>query len=482
MIFQTAPVSEAGSSQAPRLAPVWRMMRKHSLELSLLLFLWFVCGIAINSRNLLAFNLQQAGVEAIVERRQFALDGSQVPQLQMRAYLDGDRPFGDVFLYNGKKYGAKQPGQFMAGALVYFFLHLFGLNYANNYLLTSALVTFFTTSLITAVAGVAVFRVVREFTGRDTVFWPLVSAVTYGLGTTAFVYSGIAHHDGLASGYLAVAFYLALRLAHGRTQGRSAKLVAGLAGFLLGLTVTTSLLPLLMAVVVSLYLISLRRWEIIVPVFIGGLAGIAPLLFYNAVSFGNPFLPSYIAGGYRESYVHLDLRNTAEKIAFYARQISLYIPVAWVGVLGWCIYPRAWRRERLVVLVMMIGLSIQILNMDSDGGCGFGPRFLLPAMPFACVGLGGFHYVRAKLPRLLAVAVTVLAAGVSIFVSFVGAIYGAMYCDMKLYGLWPGLEAVRGGAVKDTPLAIWLLIPLLISALLLAYSVRTHSRTPASAL
>jgi hypothetical protein len=457
-------------------------MRKHSIELSLLLFLWFVCGIAVNSRNLLAFNLQQAGVEAIVERRQFALDGSVAPQLQMRAYLDGDRPFGDVFVYNGRKYGAKQPGQFMAGAIVYFFLHLFGLNYTNNYLLTAALVSFFTTSLVTAVAGVAVFRIVREFTGGDTVSWPLASALTYGLGTTAFVYSGIAHHDGLASGYLAVAFYLAVLLARGRTRGRSAKAVAGVAGFLLGLTVTTSLLPFLMAVVVGVYLLSLRRWKIIVPVFIGGLVGIAPLLFYDAVSFGNPFLPAYIAGGYRESYVHLDLKNTIEKIAFYVRQITLYVPVVWVGILGWCIYPRAWRRECLVVLVMMIGLSIQILNMDSDGGCGFGPRFLLPAMPLACAGLGGFHYVRAKTARLLAVAVTILAAGVSIFVSSVGAIYGAMYCDMKLYGLWPGLEAVRGGALRDTPLAIWLLAPVLISALLLAYSVRTHSRTPASAL
>ena len=457
-------------------------MRKHSIELSLLLCLWFVCGIAVNSRNLLAFNLQQAGVEAIVERRQFALDGSLVPRLQMRAYVDADKPFGDVFLYNGKKYGAKQPGQFMAGAIVYFFLHLFGLNYANNYLLTSALVSFFTTSLITAVAGVAVFRIVREFTGRDTVTWPLASAITYGLGTTAFVYSGIAHHDGLASGYLVVAFYLAVLLARGRTQGRGEKLVAGLAGFLLGLTVTTSLLPFLMAVVVGVYLISLRRWEIIVPVFIGGLVGIAPLLFYDAVCFGNPFLPPYIAGGYRESYPHLDLKNTAAKIVFYIRQISLYVPVVWVGILGWCIYPRAWRRERLVVLVMMIGLSIQILNMDSDGGCGYGPRFLLPAMPFACAGLGGFHYIRAKLSRVLAVAVTVLAAGVSIFVSSIGAIYGAMYCDMQLYGLWPGLEAVRGGALKDTPLAIWLFVPLLISALLLAYSVRIHSRTSASAL
>ena len=126
------------------------------LELSLLLFLWFFYGAVINSRNLEAFNLQQAGVEAIVERRQFSLEGSAEPRFQIKVYYDGDKPFGDTFLYNGRQYAAKQPGQFMLGAVVYFFLRLFGLSYVDNYLLTSALVTFFTSSLVTALAAVVI--------------------------------------------------------------------------------------------------------------------------------------------------------------------------------------------------------------------------------------------------------------------------------------------------------------------------------------
>src|SRR6185437_11506594 len=47
------------------------------LELSLFLFVWSVCGVAINSANLSAFNLQQAGIEAMVERKQFSLEGSR---------------------------------------------------------------------------------------------------------------------------------------------------------------------------------------------------------------------------------------------------------------------------------------------------------------------------------------------------------------------------------------------------------------------
>src|SRR6185503_3311985 len=103
------------------------------LELSLFLFVWSVCGFFINTTNLAAFNLQQAGVEAMVERKQFSLEGSATPQLQIKVYYDGDKPFGDTFMYNGRQYAAKQPGQFMAGAVVYFFLRLLGLSYQNNY-------------------------------------------------------------------------------------------------------------------------------------------------------------------------------------------------------------------------------------------------------------------------------------------------------------------------------------------------------------
>ncbi len=73
------------------------------VEVVLFLFLWLAYGAAINSDNLVKFNLQQIGVEAIVERHQFYLEGSDVPELW---------PGGDVFLYQGHKYAAKQPGQF----------------------------------------------------------------------------------------------------------------------------------------------------------------------------------------------------------------------------------------------------------------------------------------------------------------------------------------------------------------------------------
>src|SRR5439155_27036693 len=85
-------------------------------SLFLFLSLWFIYGFLINSDNLKAFGLQQLGVEAIGERGHFYLEGSRSAQLQ---------PAGDTFSHGGHIYAAKQPGQFMAGAIAYFFLHMY---------------------------------------------------------------------------------------------------------------------------------------------------------------------------------------------------------------------------------------------------------------------------------------------------------------------------------------------------------------------
>src|ERR1051325_8761122 len=64
---------------------------RHSLRIQLLLFLfvWFACGLTINSGNLTAFGLQQAGVEAYVERHHLYLEASQVKLLNVRPGCDG---------------------------------------------------------------------------------------------------------------------------------------------------------------------------------------------------------------------------------------------------------------------------------------------------------------------------------------------------------------------------------------------------------
>ena len=137
------------------------------IEIALFLTLWFAYGAAINSHNLKSFNLQQIGVEAIVERGTFYLENSRTPEMQLG---------GDVFDFENHKYAAKQPGQFLLGAWIYSYLHLLGFAYSNNYLLVSALVTFFTGSFLTAVCAIILFRLSRKICGENSFFYPIAAA------------------------------------------------------------------------------------------------------------------------------------------------------------------------------------------------------------------------------------------------------------------------------------------------------------------
>lgn len=466
--------AEVGSS-FPRpgiISSGWNLVRRHKVELSLFFCLWLVYGVAVNARNQFEFNLQQAGVEAIVERHHFYLEGSPTPRFQMQVYYyDGGKPFGDVFMHDGHQYAAKQPGQFMLGAIVYFFLHLTGLDYLHHYTLTSALVSFLTTSLVTALAAVAVFGTVSELT-QERLFWPLTCGLIYGLGTTAFVYSGFAYHDALASGYLVIAFFFALLLAQRRATGLSAKLLAFGCGLLLGLTITTSMLPLFMVCVVGLYVVLLRQWKLTGLLVLGGVVGIAPLFWFNLISFGNPFLNSYMAGGYPESMLHLDLSNSVQKIRLYLSQVTLYVPIVWLGIVGMVFFPRSLRRKQVVLVFLLIAQTLEVLNIESHGGCHYGPRFLLPVMPFVCVSLCGFSYLRARLIKAALVSATIALGAISIFISAMGALYTAMYCDVGRNALWPALQNLRLLKMNGFPLVVWLMVPLLLSVFLLGNSIR----------
>lgn len=456
---------KSGGARARGVAPP----RLAKLEWLLFLSLWLAYGVAVNSGNLEAFTLQQAGVEAYVERGHLYLEGSRVPALQVK-------PVVDAFLFGGHVYPAKQPGQFMAGALAYLPLRALGLSYSGDYLLTAALVTFLTASLMTAAASVAIFRTARAFAPDSSrrVFWPLVAALSYGLGSTAFAYSGIAWHDSLAAGYLALALCLTLRLARGGVGRQSAHAFG--AGALLGLTVTTSMLPFPMTAIAGLYFLTLRRWRLL-PFFVaGGLAGLAPLLVYNAVCFGNPLLPANVAGDYADTFFKPSWGNFAAKSVFYARMLTLYAPVFWAGLAGLALFPRRLRRERLLLCGMLLAHAAYVLNIEADGTCQWGPRYMLPAMPLACLGLAGFATLRGSTARRAAALSVSACALASAFINMVGAAYGAMLCYFPHWAVGRYLSEMWAGGARAHPLAAWLALPLCVSAALLARELAARAR------
>ncbi|HEX8897576.1 MAG TPA: hypothetical protein VF751_02665, partial [Chthoniobacterales bacterium] len=86
----------------------------------------------------------------------------------------------------------------------------------------------------------------------------------------------------------------------------------------------------------------------ILPAFLGGVvAGLAPLLIYNFVCFGNPLLLSNVVGNYRDTFLHPTVDSFVGKLRFYARMLTVYVPVFWFGFAGLAVLPRRLGREQL---------------------------------------------------------------------------------------------------------------------------------------
>jgi hypothetical protein len=113
----------------------------------------------------------------------------------------------------------------------------------------------------------------------------------------------------------------------------------------------------------------------------------------------------------------------------------------------------------VLVAGMLLTLAAYILNIAANGTCQYGPRYLLPAMPFVCLGLVGFSFLRDGALKLVA-RLTALACGLaSFFINLIGAMHGAMLCDFPHSAVKPYLSEMLHGQMRSYPLAPWLLLP-----------------------
>ncbi len=238
------------------------------------------------------------------------------------------------------------------------------------------------------------------------------------------------------------------------------------------------MLPFPSAAVAAVYFLTLRRPRLLPCFVVGGLAGLAPLLVYNAVCFGNPLMPANVAGGYADTFFKPSWENFKAKSVFYARMLTLYVPVFWAGLAGLALFPRRLRREQLLLCAMLLAHAVYVLNIEADGTCQWGPRYMLPVMPLACLGLAGFACQRGATTRRAAAVVISAFALVSAFINTVGAAHGAMLCYFPHWAVGRYLAEMWAGGARAHPLAAWLALPLCVSAALLAREVfARRSRT-----
>jgi len=253
----------------------------------------------------------------------------------------------------------------------------------------------FVVALPTVLACLLLYRFLADFDADIT--HRLWTTIGYGLGTCAWIYSTWFFGHQLAASLAFVAFYLIYRM---RRDGFQAARL-----FLSGLAAGYSFLsdyPCAVIVgalgVYALYNVqsgsrslAIQRWSLFA---IGAALPVLVLMWYNWACFGNPLDTGYkheFNPYFREQMARGFMGIHLPKLdAFYGitlsprRGLFFSSPFLLFGFAGWLVlWQRGWRAEALVCAVVVgTFLFINSSYYLWWGGAVYGPRFLVPCVPF----------------------------------------------------------------------------------------------------
>ena len=237
---------------------------------------------------------------------------------------------------------------------------------------------------ITALSGLLVFLYLR----RLGYSWEvgLLLALLFGLGTMAWPYSKYFFSEPLTGLALLATAYLLLRFRETQATGDLA-----LAGTSLGLAIATRLAT---AAIAPLFLLPLLAYSLphsrrlipflaafLIPLILWGLL----IGGYNYLRFGNPLVTGYLP---QESFRTPLLTGLAGLLISPGRGLFLYCPIFLLILPA---FPIFLVRHRIEGAFSLSLVTIYILLYSKwfmwHGGFAWGPRFLVPIIPFLVIPL-----------------------------------------------------------------------------------------------
>ncbi|MFH1107306.1 MAG: hypothetical protein V1787_05405 [Candidatus Micrarchaeota archaeon] len=391
------------------------------IEAGLFILTLAASAALVNVSDLRGYALLFAGTEAAAERLTLDLHNSQTPEFSLGRV-------GDAVSFGDKTYPLKFPGVFVIGAVPYTLIRAAGVSFSTDYALAAFLVSVLTTGLLTAAAAVCLYRLSRPW--AEERWQRLMVALGYVFGSNVLVYAGVLHHAQIGGALSVIAFYLAMESFRGRSRHEA------LAGFAAGLAAITEPLTVFVSIPVFLYAasFSLKRARTLLA---AALVPAAFFLFLNLALFGNPFLFAHawsIQHFNEPSVLHTvpDFQRPLEsyfaKAYFYvfSAEIGLatYSPFLFLGLFGLLFLPEGrLLREKLVFISSVVLLIVYVSAIVEAGNAQYGPRHLLPVMPFLAIGTTA--YLSKKIPGIAVLAA--LAASVAI------AVIGALNSSINMY-------------------------------------------------
>ena len=363
---------------------------------------WIVYAALAGNAGL--YTLQHAGVESLVERGTLYVDNSPTEKF---------KKLGDTFLHDGRPYPLKAPGQFLIGALAYLPAHWI-VRYSDNYQLASRLVVVLSVCVFAA-GGVAMcFAGVERLTGSPRA--ALLCSLALGFGTHFLPYAGVLHHDVFATSLLAAAWG-AIVLAAG-TRGRRSLAWAIGSGVSAGLACTMSFLAALVLLAFPAY-VAMKLGTRRLLTWLGcAVVGLGPMLIVHTVYFGSPLATPQ---GVADTEDVQALQFSAARLMFYfvdpGRSLFVYSPICILAVLGLPAFARRHGPEAILIVSAAVFLLAYICSIETRGHAQWGPRYLLPIMPFLSLGLAPYC-TGNRIWRLDARPIVLLAIVPALIVSF----------------------------------------------------------------
>jgi hypothetical protein len=357
---------------------------------------------------------------------------------------------GDVAFYAGHWYSDKAPGTALLGVPVYVLLslsnRLAGNDVPGQVEAVQAL-AFVESGIATALLVLLLVRFLGPLVGER---WSVAVGLAYGFGSIAFPFATMFFGHAASTAAVFASFYLLHRLK--QQPGRSTAVAAGcLAGWAVLIEI-----PVVLGVA-ALFVYALFLGRGVAARFVaGGLPLAVIMLTYNWLTFGSPislgyqYAPAFEAQNQQGliSIVWPELDRTAE-LLFGSRGLIRLAPWFALAPLG-LIAMR--RREQRFELLLAATICAAFLTYNSGalnpfGGWTPGPRYLLPALPFAAV-------LVAFIPRsvrTIAVPLMVVASGVFLVATATMPNAPEQFKD-PLLELW--LPRFTSGVVGET--AAWI--------------------------
>lgn len=335
-------------------------------------------------------NSRMCLVRSIVQDKTFMIDACKEDTEEIEFANTGDWSN-----FKGHYYSNKSPGlSFMAvlpyATAQYCLEYVLPGDHERQVLFGAYFSTVCTTVFLSAILCLLIFHVCNYFF-RLSITASLLAAIFYGCGTIAFSYSTTFYCHQPAACYSFFAFLLLLHLR--KDNGRKSY-YALLAGFFAGMAVLIEPSAIITLIALFAYAVcckETRRW---LTLFILGCIppGIVQGM-YNVVCFSHPLASSY---SYANEVVMWKSEGRLFGIPspmkllqlFFSPHRGLFIssPIFLMALPGMLFFlkDRKWRAEAILCTAVSLSFILLIASFHAwHGGSAIGPRYLLPAFPFA---------------------------------------------------------------------------------------------------